>query len=698
MAKWSKFKLFVTAFTLATFVFGGACAGLIVAYLNEIPLVSDLKDYKPSLSTRLFDVNGNLITQLYLEQRTLVPLDKIPANMQNAIIAIEDNHFYTHWGIDVSGILRAITMDLAHKGYVQGASTITQQLARNLFLTHERKLSRKIKEAILAVQIERAYTKKEILEMYLNQIYFGNGAYGVESAARTYFGKHAEELDLSECATLAGIPRSPNENNPVHDVVKATRRRDTVLAAMVREGFLSEAEGDATRSQPITVKRMEVANAPYFVEYIRQQLEAQYGSNAIYKGGLSVYTTLDLHLQDLAQRAITEGLAKADAKAEAYLTYFFRQGEKPSLQGAMVVMDPKTGAIRAMVGGKDFNKSEFNHAVQAKRQPGSAFKPFIYTAAIDNGFTAEDQILDAPVVFTGDDGKVWKPFNFEGKFFGPTTLRTALAHSRNVVTVKLLNKIGINTAVDYAKKMGIKSDLNRTLSLALGTGEVNLLELTDAYATLADQGIRVDPMPILSVKDSSGRELESHQPQTQEAIPAASAYIVTSMMKDVINHGTGFTIRQAGFTLPAAGKTGTTNDFSDAWFVGFTPDLVAGVWIGYDDRRPIGKFLTGGVVAAPIWADFMLKATAGQPGRDFQVPANVHFVNVCADSGQLYTPRCRREVSEAFLQGTEPVKACELHNREQNFEDLDSGGAKAAAKPEAPSGKQEGTEEDKGGF
>ncbi len=686
-APWQPWKVFLVTFTICTFVLGGAAAGLLIAYMNEIPLVSDLKEYKPSLSTKIYDANGNLITQLYVEQRTLIPLSKIPLAMQQAIIATEDTHFYQHWGLDIQGIIRAAIVDLLHHRIIEGASTITQQLARNLFLTRERTFSRKIKEAILAIQIERSYTKKEILEMYLNQIYFGNGAYGIESAARTYFGEHADELNLSECATLAGIPKSPNDYNPIHDIVKATRRRDVVLDKMVDAGYITRQVADETKAMPIVVKRTEVQNAPYFTEYVRQQLETVYGSNAIYKGGLLVYTTLDLNLQQMAQDAIENGLDTADKKAEEYLKYFFTLGQKPTLQGALLVMDPHTGYIKAMVGGRDFSVSQFNRAVQAERQPGSSFKPFIYSAAIDNGFTESDIIEDAPIVYTDASGHQWKPSNYEDKFFGPTTIRTALTHSRNVVTVKLLDKIGINTAVNYAKKMGIQSPLNRDLTLALGTSDVNLLEMTDAYCTLANQGIHVEPMSIISVKDSYGRTLEQHVPQSQEVLSAKTAYIVTNMLQNVINEGTGEQIRRLGFTLPAAGKTGTTNDFSDAWFMGYTPDLCTGVWVGYDDRRSIGKFLTGGIIAAPIWEDFMKHALEGQPPKDFPVPAGIKFVKVCDQSGQLATPYCKRVEEVPFAAGTEPTRYCQVHQPgSQDFLSKDLSGAGAAPAPKAPAG------------
>jgi penicillin-binding protein 1A len=537
---------------------------------------------------------------------------------------------------------------------VEGASTITQQLAKNLFLTRERTFSRKIKEALLAFQIERRFTKKEILEMYFNQVYFGNGAYGVEAAARAYFGKHASEMTLGECATVAGIPRSPNKNNPIDDVKQATFRRDTALNSMIEENYITKEEEAAALAEPMTVFQADPVVAAYFVEHVRQQLEASYGTNAVYKGGLTVYTTLDLRLQDLAQRASEKGAREADAKALPFLAHDFRLTETPVLQLAFLAMDPRNGHIRAMVGGRDFRKFQFNRAIQAQRQPGSAFKPFVYTAALEAGFTPADQIDDLPVVYKDAKGEDWKPENFDKEFKGRVTLRKALYESRNVVTVKLLEKVGIYNAVNTAYKMGITSKLNRDLSLGLGTSEVNLLELVNGYCTLANQGVRVEPVAVLSVRDAAGKLLEENVPKAQEVLKPAVAYVITSMLQDVIDRGTASSLRTGlGFTRIAAGKTGSTSDFSDAWFLGYTPDLVAGCWFGYDQRRRIGKLLTGGLIAAPVWADFMTGALKDMPDRPFPVPAGVKFTRLCADTGRPPDKNCRRVIDECFVEGTE---------------------------------------------
>ena len=551
------------------------------------------------------------------------------------------------------GILRAAAVNFRAGHTIEGGSTITQQLAKNLFLTREKKFSRKIKEALLALQIERRFTKKEILEMYFNQVYFGNGAYGVEAAARTYFGKHASELSLSECAVLAGIPRSPNHNNPIDDPKQAQFRRDTALHSMLEEGYISKEEMEAGLKEPIQVFQADPVVAAYFVEYVRQKLEETYGTNAIYKGGLTVYTTLDLRMQDLAQRAAEAGARIADERAKPYLEHDFALAEKPVLQLAFLAMDPRNGHIRAMIGGRDFKKYQFNRATQAQRQPGSSFKPFVYTTAIESGFTAADMIEDLPMVYKNAQGGDWKPENFDKVFKGRITLRHALSDSRNVPTVRLMEKVGIFKVVNTAYKMGIKSKLNRDLSMALGTSEVNLLELVNGYCTLANQGVHVEPVAILSVRDASGKLLEEATPQAQEVLKPSVAYVVTSMLQDVINRGTASTLRTAlGFTRTAAGKTGTTSDFSDAWFVGYTPDLVAGCWFGYDQRRRIGKLLTGGAIAAPVWADFMTKALADVPDRPFPVPPGIVFDQICADTGQAPTPACKRVIDEAFVEGT----------------------------------------------
>jgi penicillin-binding protein 1A len=644
------------------FALAGIGMGVLYAYLQELP---DIKDYvKPSQATHIYDINGDLISQLWLEQRTMVPLDKMPLYLQEAVVAIEDERFYQHMGVDPIGIARAMVKNIIYGGVREGASTITQQLARNLFLTPEKTLGRKIREALLSFQIERNYTKKQILEMYLNQIYFGDGAYGAESAARTYFGKHLEELTLPECATLAGVPRRPERYDPYKNPIASEARRNLVLSNMASQNYITLQEATEAKNTPIDLKRSEVQNAPYFVEFVRQQLETRYGVNAVYKGGLSVYTTLDMKLQTEAQKALAKGLENAEV-----LSRKNRQSNIPvtqTIQGALLSLDPHTGAIRAMIGGADYKKSMFNRAIQARRQPGSSFKPIIYAAAIDNGYTMADVFMDSPVVYPDpSSGKPWRPVNFSSKFRGPTTLHTALMYSINVVTIKLLEKLGIQPVVAMARKLGITTPIKPNLSLGLGTSEVTLEEMVKAFSVFANQGVRTEPFGILTVKDADGRVLENNTPKGEEVLDPNTAYIMVNTMKDVIDHGTGRIIRRLGFTYPAAGKTGTTNENVDAWFIGFTPDLICGVWVGYDERESLGRKQTGGETAAPIWADFMKTAMAGKSPKDFSPPtgSETEFVKkrICLDSGLLACPHCPRPQDEVFKKETAPTKICSLH-------------------------------------
>ncbi len=655
------YTVFILLFALA-----GVSMGILYAQLRDLPDITNLNEFKPSEATRIYDVNGDLISQLALEQRTIVPLEKIPQNLQNAVISIEDERFYKHWGIDLIGTTRAFVTNVLHHGEaIQGGSTITQQLARNLFLTPEKRIIRKIKEALLAVQIEKNYSKKQILEMYLNQIYFGEGTYGCESAARSYFGKHVEDLTLPECAMLAGLPKAPTKYDPYKDPLVALQRRNTVLNTMAGTGVITLQEATEAKNTPIELKKIEVQNAPYFVEYISQQLETRYGTNAVYQGGLSVYTTLDLKLQDAAQKALERGVANDEIVAQKS-----RQTSIPidqPIQGALLATDPHTGAIRAMIGGIDYRKSVFNRAIQARRQPGSAFKPIIYAAAIENGFTMSDVFLDSPVVYPDPTtGKTWRPLNFSGKFRGPTTLHTALMYSINVVTIKLLEKLGVQAAVAMAHRLGISTPIkNPNYSLGLGTYEVTLAEMVQAFSVFANQGIRTEPFGILSVKDNTGKIIENNTPVGQEVLDPQTAYIMVNTMKDVIDRGTGRAIRKLGFTYPAAGKTGTTNDNVDAWFIGFTPDLTCGVWVGYDERQSLGKKQTGGEAAAPIWAEFMKAAMEGKPVKDFPTPQNFEsdFVKkkVCLDSGLLASVYCPHTQDEIFKKETAPTKICNIH-------------------------------------
>ena len=652
-------RFLITIIILTFFILAGAGAGIFFAFVQEVPEVADLKNYRPSLSTAVYDINNNQISQFYAEKRTIVRLSDIPVNLQNAVLAKEDPRFYQHNGFDVKGIARAAVNNIIHRKVVEGGSTITQQLATSIFLTRERRFTRKIKELILSLQIEKYYTKQEILELYFNQIYLGNGAYGVEAAARSYFGKHVNELNLEECAMLAALPQAPSRYDPYKNPDLAKEKRDIVIAKMAQHAYISEEQKEEAINNPITLSRVEVQNAPYFVEYIRQQLEAKYGSSVIYKSGLRVYTTLDLEMQSTAQLVFNEHMKKIQARSER-LRGTPTDPEYP-LQGALIAMDPHTGHIKAMVGGVDFGRSEFNRAVQAKRQTGSAFKPIVYTAAIDSGYRVSDIIMDSPIVYKNDDGTDWKPENFSGKFTGPMIILNGLTYSKNVVTVRLLEKIGTAPAARYARKLGITGPLSRDLTLGLGSSSLSLLEMVNAFTPLANAGMRPDPISILSVKDSNAGTLEQNNTTLTQSVSPATAYIVTFMLENVVNKGTAKVIRNMGFQGSCAGKTGTTNDFTDAWFIGYTPDLVVGVWVGYDAKNSMGRNMTGGSVCAPMWTEFMLK-TYGSSRSEFPVPDRISFKNICIRSGRLAVPKCPETVDAPFSEGTEPAQDCQIHS------------------------------------
>ncbi|MCX8094074.1 MAG: PBP1A family penicillin-binding protein [Candidatus Goldbacteria bacterium] len=663
-------KFFLSFFIILFFISLGIFVGIFISFMQDIPEIADLKSYKPNLTTSIYDDKGELISQLYTEQRTLVKISDIPITLQNAIIAKEDPNFYKHSGFDIRGILRATINNLMHKKVVEGGSTITQQLARNLFLTREKTLSRKIKEIILSLQIEKYYTKQEILELYCNQIYFGHGAYGVEAAARTYFGKNVTELTLPECALLAALPQAPSQIDPYKNPEIALEKRNIVLDRMMIHGYINENEKTQAESTPIILSKFEVKNAPYFVEYVRQQLEATYG-NSIYKNGLKVYTTLNTRMQNIAQKLFTLHINNLQKKIESL------SGTKldKKLQGAMIAIDPNTGYIKVMIGGIDFSESEFNRAVQAKRQTGSAFKPIVYAAAIENGFRVSDVLLDSPVVFQNENGTTWKPENFTGKFSGTMIVLNALTHSINVATVKLANQVGLTNIKKYARRLGITSPLGNDYTVALGSSSLSLLELTDAFTAFANGGMLVEPLSIISVRDDSGRTLEQRSVKISEAISPTTAYIMTFMLENVINKGTAKIIRQMGFTGPCAGKTGTTNDHTDAWFIGYTPEIVVGIWIGFDEKEPMGRAMVGGYAAAPLWANFMLN-TYYSSNTEFSIPDNIIFKKICTKSGKLATKNCPYTIDAPFVNGTEPTETCMLHTGVQisNFlnEDLQS--------------------------
>ncbi len=649
----------------------GAAGGFLFVSFLDMPDIADLTRYSASPATKLFDSSDppELIAQLSIEQRTFVPITRMPRTLLDAVVAVEDERFYSHWGLDFRGIFRAAVVNILRGRKAQGASTITQQLSRTLFLTLERTWKRKITEALLAIQIERTYRKEEILEMYLNQVYFGAGAYGVEQAARAYFGKHVEELTLPECALLAGLPQAPSDFNPRINEDSALARRNVVLEKMADNGFITREDAQISAQAPIHLRETELTNAPYFAAYVSQMLEEKYGNQAVYHGGLSVYTTLDLRTQLIAQRTLELGIRRAEALIQS------RRGAKADstlpLQGALIALNPRSGAILAMVGGRNFKKYQFNRAIQARRQPGSSFKPFIYTTAFLRGWTSGDVIDDSPEQFTGTDGNAWQPTNYTRKLYGPTTLRHGLAFSRNIVTVKLLSTVGVGEVIDTAKKFGFAGPFRRDLTLALGTNEMTLLEMTSAFSVFANNGARAAPHSVRLVKDGLGNVLEQNEPRMFKVISPQLAYLVLSILRDVVDYGTARGIRRQGFKYPAAGKTGTTDGFTDAWFIGFTPTLACGIWLGYDDNRTLGRNMSGGLIAAPIWAEFMAEALENQAVGDFEKPDGLVSVSIDAKSGLLATEQCERIYTELYLEGTAPTRECDIHDAEKHISQLD---------------------------
>jgi penicillin-binding protein 1A len=644
---------------LGLLVVGSAALWAFTILPRSLPSVTALETLQPIQGTKIYDDNDEPITELHVERRILVPLAQIPQSLRDAILATEDRRFYSHWGIDPIGVARAIVQNYRRGRIVEGGSTITQQLTKVLFLTPDKSLERKLKEAVLALELERRYSKDRILEMYLNQVYFGQGSYGVEAAARTYFGKSVSELTVRESALIAGLPRAPTNYSPFDRPEAAKRRREVVLRRLVEFGSIKEEEAKrlAKTDLGLIPPERRRTTGQYFIDYVQQTLEAKYGPDLVLKGGLNVYTTLNPTMQLTAEQSLREGLkALAGRAAQVAQTAATgaatRPGESP--EGAVVTVEPQTGYVKAMVGGSDFFRSEFNRAVQAKRQPGSAFKPFIYIAALEAGFTPASQIEDSPVSFPvgGKNGQVWKPENYDRKFRGSTTLQQALEESVNVVTVKLQERVGLAKTIQVARRLGITSPLDVNLSLALGTSDVSLLEMTSAYGTLANQGVWMPPVAIRYVTDAQGKLLEEHVPEGREALAPETAFVITQMLRGVVERGTGQAAK--GLGRPVAAKTGTTNDYSNAWFVGFTPRLATGVWVGYDRPRSLGKDETGSRVAVPIWVTYMGKVLGDGPKEDFPVPD--HVVSMLIDEDP--SGECLRPVMMAFVKGTESGMAC----------------------------------------
>ena len=632
-------------------------------------LLEQVESVSPVGATLVFTASGDTLTSFYRQKRVNVDLQDVPHDLQQAVLSVEDWRFYDHWGIDIWGLARAVIANLRHGWGSQGASTLTQQLARNLILkSHERTLTRKLKEAMLTLRLERTYTKDEILRMYLNEIYFGDGAYGIEAAARTYFSRSVSDLNRIECVTLAGIPKNPNNYSPTRNPERALRRRNLVLGTMLDHGVLGRAAVDSLMALPLLTRPAAGGDqlGAYFAEEVRKHLESTYGDSLLYEGELRVYTRLDQELQANMEQAIEARLREVEAAYdlpnERNPADSLAPGEVPRyLQGAGIAVDPRTGAILAMVGGRSFQDSRFNRATQARRQPGSCFKPFVYTAALQGQHTPADIILDTPLVIDIGYGLgLWKPQNYEKTFNGPVSLRYALAKSLNIPAIKLQEDVGTERVIAVAQRLGIQSRLEAVKSLALGTCEVTLEELVSAYGTLANGGIHARPWFIERIEDRSGRILEQNRPFHAEALDPQTAYLVTNMMQSVVDWGTGHNARDLyGLTIPVAGKTGTTDDTADGWFVGYTPELVVGIWCGYDERRSIG--LTGSAVGLPPWSDIMRQYYAHRPTPSFPVPPGIVTESVCSESGQLATPQCPKVLTESFLSATRPQQECDMH-------------------------------------
>jgi penicillin-binding protein 1A len=632
-----------------------------------------LEMIEPALKTRILASDSTVLKEFYTQDRILISIDKIPESVKKTFIAVEDRRFYKHFGIDPVRIVSAAWEDVKSRSLSEGASTITQQLARDLFLTKERTFPRKIKEILLALRIERTYTKNEILEMYLNQIYFGSGSYGVEAAAQEFFGKSVRELEIHQIALLAGLQKNPAGYNPFRHTNRAIIRRNTVLHLMSNNGIIPAAKFDSLKTLPLDINSGEELNselAPYFTRYVKSMLATKYGDRAVYREGFTVYTTLNATLQRAAEDSLESFLKKLEEEAnykptrKAYLDSLAAgvKIEPEYIQSSAVAMDPKNGHILLMVGGRNFQESEWNRVVQAKKQPGSAFKIFTYVAALKNGYRPSDILLDSPLVIEMPNGEVWKPRNFSEKFHGAVSLRFALDHSINVPTIKLLKKIGPPSVVNTAKSMGIKSPIHPYYSLALGTEEVSLLELTSAYGVLAAEGIYSKPVAILKIEDRNGNTLEEYHTNSREVLSPEIAYLGTDMLESVIDEGTGRNVRRSGLRIPCAGKTGTTDDCGNGWFIGYTPEIVVGVWTGFDKKKFMGSKKTGARVALPIWIDIIKAAYPLNHGPKFNRPPNITEAIVCEETGLLATPYCKKVRREVFLKGTEPKRMCDLHS------------------------------------
>jgi penicillin-binding protein 1A len=647
-------------------------------YQSELPSFEQLHNIEPSLSTRVYDRNGVLLKEFYSENRALTPFADMPKPLVDMLMASEDQQFFNHWGINLRRVAIVAFTNILHLQIKAGASTITQQLSRMLFLNQRQTLERKIKEALTAVKLERTYSKEEILEMYLNQYYFSRGAYGIAAAAHLFFNKQVSQLDVNECAMLIGLLKGPNINSPFASMEKALKARNRVLYSYYEEGHIDRATFDSLKAEPIkTAAPMESEGlAPYFTETIRQYILNKYGETVLYSGGLKVYTSLDAGLQRVAEFAIKKKIDELrqeihDEKGTRNPDYTIAVTDSATgkttrvpklVQGAFVAIDNENGDVISLVGGRSFRESEYNRAVQALRQPGSSFKPFVYTACIDNGYKPTDIVDDNPLVLNIPGSGEWRPHNYDSKFLGPITIRDALRQSRNLASIRLLLDVGPEQAIFYAKRMGITTPLQAVPSLAIGVSEVKVVELTSAISTFPNKGVHIPYRMVHRIVDRYGKVLEDNTAvQKEEALSAQTAYIMTNMLQSVVDAGTAVRARAMGFSRPAAGKTGTSDNFCDNWFVGFTPQVTAGVWLGFDDKTSLGQSEDGGRNAVPVWTEFMLAAHDSLPIMDFEEPEGIVHRDVCTESGELATHRCPTVRSEVFREDNQPTEECHLH-------------------------------------
>ncbi len=769
--KWI-FILFIFSGILGAAGFAG-----LYSYLNQdLPKINTLNDYNPAIVTNVFSDDGRKIGEFFEERRIVIPLSEMPKHLINAFVAAEDSRFREHPGIDVVSIIRASLKNVQAGAIVQGGSTITQQVTKSFLLTPERTYKRKLKEAILSYRIEKNFSKDEILFLYLNQIYLGHGAYGVESAAENYFGKHAKDLNLAECSMLAGLPQAPSKYSPFSFPDKAKQRQIYVLNRMKEDNLITNLEATDAINLKLDIKPRKnwfIESVPCYTEHVRRYVEKHYGKETLYNQGLQIHTAVNIELQKFGTDAVTQGLMELDRrmgyrgplknipalqiesvcrevsenignailengisyqgvvlsvddehavtrvrvgdfqgiiKLETILwarkpnpeifdyeakikkpSQVFKPGDvilvkllndsakdndleftldqEPVVESALLSIEAETGHVKAMIGGRDYKNSQFNRAYQSRRQPGSAFKPIVYAAALDKGYTAASIIMDSPIVFEDPySDNVWKPRNYGEKFYGPTLFREALAKSRNIITIKILQDIGLDYVIAYAKKLGISSEIGRNLSIALGSSGVSLLELVNVYSVFSNLGYSIEPVFITKIEDRNGKLLESSQLVRKKVIDMSTAYIMTSILESVIKIGTGKRVQ--ALNRPAAGKTGTTNNLYDAWFVGYTPRYTTGVWVGLDQEAPLGKDETGAKAAAPIWLEYMKKALEGKPVRSFTVPEGIVFARIDAKTGLLPAANSQDTIFECFKEGTVPTESSPKPDKASDAEEF----------------------------